>query len=742
MNNKLDIIINRAHQEALARNHEYVTTEHVLHSVLQEEAVARIIAKAGGNVNNIILKCVEYLDDESLVSPNKRTNPKITQELTRTVKRILAETTLGNSVQDDDIISITTFVHLLYNEDSPGCFFCHEEGITREKIIETMREEVNSKTEEEAFEQYCTDLNKLVSDGKIDPVIGRANEINKTIETLARRRKNNAILVGEPGVGKTAIAEGLAYKIVNKQVPSAIQNKIVYSLDITAMLAGAKFRGEFEERLKSTLKEIQKRKNVIVFIDEIHMIIGSGAAGNNGGMDAANILKPMLQRGDLHCVGATTNEEYRKVFEKDRALVRRFNKVDVFEPTIAETKQILHGLEKHYAEFHGVTYEPGTIDLAVDLAAKHIKQRQMPDKAVDVIDAVGAVVKLAEQTVVTIADIEKQVAKIAGIDVSFINNKESNNTLQNLPNLLKSKIFGQDRAIDEISDSIMVAKSGLREENKPMAAYLAVGPTGTGKTFVAKELAKNLDCKLVRFDMSEYMEKHSVAKLIGAPPGYAGFGDGASGDGLLINEIESNPNCVLLLDEIEKAHPDVFNLFLQVLDDARLTNSKGKTVSFTNVIVLFTSNAGAADADKNRIGFGEGDEKNTGAIDETVKRMFAPEFRNRLDGIIKFNKLTDAEMHQIVNARITELNKVLESKKVHVVFSKAARDKLAKDGYNPSMGARPMARIFQEKIKRSLAKEMLFGALKEGGTVRIDVKDNDFKYEVVSENEVHVNEVN
>jgi ATP-dependent Clp protease ATP-binding subunit ClpA len=527
--------------------------------------------------------------------------------------------------------------------------------------------------------------------------------------------------VGHPGVGKTALAEGLAKKIVDGEVPDALAAKEVYSLDISALLAGTKYRGDFEERLKKVLKGIEKKGNVILFIDEIHMIMGAGSA-SQGSMDAGNILKPMLAKGKLRCMGATTYDEYETHFEKDKALKRRFHKYDVDEPSVKDTKRILKGLKKYYEKFHGVTYDKGTLDVATDLSERYMKNKFRPDKAIDIMDLAGAKAKLANVETVDMNYILQTVSKLAKIPMDMIDIKE-NDAIATLDSKIKDKVYGQDEAIETLVDAIILSKSGIREPNKPIGSYILLGPTGVGKTYVTKQLAKILGVKLVRFDMSEYMEKHTASKLIGAPPGYVGHGEGEAGSGQLISEVENNPNCVLLLDEIEKAHPDVVQILLQVMDEARLTSGTGKTVDFSNTILLMTSNLGAAESEKLNIGFAA--QERTGEDDKAYKKYFTPEFRNRVDGVIKFNKLGHEEMKLIVSREVDRLNELLLDKKVTVSCLAKAKEKLAELGYDPKMGARPLARLFQEKIKKPISKQILFGDLINGGRVRIGVDDEE-----------------
>jgi ATP-dependent Clp protease ATP-binding subunit ClpA len=721
MSKKVERMTERAANLANDNNHEYLTLEHILLSLLSEKEVNELILNIGAQPAKIKNEVIQHLADPSLKKPeHMREDPaKRTTAVVRTYQRALTQQVLNGKTE---VTFENLLVSILVEEESPACYFLMKNGVSREKIVAYLRkqDEKVKAEEDSALKQFCRNLNQESVDGQIDPVIGREIEVADTIEILARRKKNNVVLVGEPGVGKTAIAEGLARKIVEKSVPKALQDKTVYSLDIGALLAGTKFRGDFEERLKGVLDEIEKQGNVILFIDEIHMILGAGATTGSA-MDAANLLKPLLAKGKLMCVGATTFDEYSTHFEKDKALLRRFQKYDIAPPSVDDSKRILEGLEKYYAKFHNVTYEPGTLEMCVDLSVRYMKNRFLPDKAIDIMDSAGAKAKLQEKKVVDQDLVMEVTAKLAKIPVDMINAKE-NTELENLAPRIKDKVYGQDEAIDTLVESIYMAKGGLREPSKPIGSFLLLGPTGVGKTYVAKKLAETTGAKLVRFDMSEYQEKHSVSKLIGAPPGYVGHGEGKMGDGLLVSEVENNPNCILLLDEIEKAAPEVYTVLLQVMDDGRLTSSKGKTVDFSNVILLMTSNLGAADSEKAVIGFGK--TENTYVVDDAVKNFFTPEFRNRIDGIVKFNKLGLPEMGLIVNAEIDKTNELLLTKNVTINVTVEAREWFAKNGYDPKMGARPFARLFAEKLKKPLSKEILFGRLKGGGRANITLEND------------------
>jgi ATP-dependent Clp protease ATP-binding subunit ClpA len=573
----------------------------------------------------------------------------------------------------------------------------------------------------EALDAYCVNLNKKAIDGKIDPLIGRTEEIDRTIQVLCRRTKNNPLYVGEAGVGKTAIAEGLARRIVRGEVPDVLTDAVIYALDMGALLAGTRYRGDFEERLKAVVSELDAQENAILFIDEIHTVIGAGAT-SGGAMDASNLLKPALQSGGLRCIGSTTYKEYRNYFEKDRALVRRFQKIDINEPTVEETVKILRGLKPYYEKHHRVRYTAEALRTAVELAARYISDRKLPDKAIDVIDEVGASQMLLPESrrrkTIGVKEVEAVVAKIARIPPKSVS-KDDKAALKNLKRDLKTMVFGQDPAIDALTAAIKLARAGLREPQKPIGCYLFSGPTGVGKTEVARQLAMSLGIELTRFDMSEYMERHSVSRLIGAPPGYVGFDQG----GLLTDAIDQHPHSVLLLDEIEKAHPDLFNILLQVMDHGKLTDHNGKSVDFRNVILIMTTNAGAADMAKPAIGFGRG--LRSGEDEEAINRMFTPEFRNRLDATIAFANLTPAVMSQVVDKFIMELEAQLSDRNVIIELSESAREWLAEKGYDPTFGARPLARAIQEHIKKQLAEELLFGKLAKGGTVCVDIVDGE-----------------
>lgn len=725
---KVERMVERAVSLANDNNHEYVTLEHILLSLLHEKEVNELILAIGAQPAKIKTEIIKFLGDPALKKPEslKGTPAKRTSVLNRTFQRALTQLVLSgrNELNNEAIL-----LSILSEETSHAYYFLGKNGVVREKIIQQFRkiEEKQNQENESLLDLYARNLNKEATDGDIDPVIGREKEVNDTIEILARRKKNNVVYVGEPGVGKTALAEGLALKIVKKEVPKALHEKVVYSLDLGALLAGTKFRGDFEERLKGVLDQVKKLKNCIMFIDEIHMILGAGSTTGSQ-MDAGNLLKPMLAKGELMCVGATTYDEFHEHFEKDKALLRRFQKYDINQPSAEETKLILRGIAYQYEKFHGVTFEDGTTDLCVELADRYMKNKFFPDKAIDIMDSSGAIAKLQEEKTVTLDTILKQASKIANIPAHMMDLKE-NDALANIAPRIKNAVYGQDVAIDTLIESIFLSKAGLRNTVKPIGSFLFTGTTGSGKTYTAKQLAKSLGVKFVRFDLSEYMEKHTVSKLIGAPPGYVGHGEGKMGEGQLIQAIDTNPNCVLLLDEVEKAHPDVMTVLLQVMDDGRLTSAKGKTVDFSNVIIIMSANLGSADAEKLKIGFGNQD--NSDVVDEEIKKFFSPEFRNRLDAIVKFNKLTMIEMNLIVNAEIEKTEAMLTPKNITLNVTQQAREWLAKNGYDPKMGARPFERLFESKVKKPLSKEILFGKLKTGGRAYVDIVNEEIDVSVV-----------
>jgi ATP-dependent Clp protease ATP-binding subunit ClpA len=735
MSKKAEKMVERAVSIANDNNHEYVTLEHILLSLLHEKDINELLLGIGSQPAKIKADTIAFLGDPAMKKPValKDVPAKRTQVLNRTFQRALTQLVFSGR---NELTNEAVLVSILSEETSHAYYFLSKHGVTREKLIAQFRksEDKQGQADETPLDLYAKNLNKEAIDGFIDPVVGREKEIKDTIEILARRKKNNIVYVGEPGVGKSALAEGLALKITKKEVPKALQEKVIYSLDLGALLAGTKFRGDFEERLKGVLDQVKKLGNVIMFIDEIHMILGAGSTTGSQ-MDAGNLLKPMLAKGQLMCVGATTYDEFHEHFEKDKALLRRFQKYDINQPSAAETKLILNGIAYQYEKFHGVTFEEGSLDLCVDLADRYMKQKFFPDKAIDIMDSAAAVSKLMEEAIVTKQIVLDQASKIARIPSQMMDIK-ANDQLLNLATRVKNKVYGQDDAIDKLVEAIYMSKAGLRTPSKPIGSFLFTGPTGTGKTYTAKQLAQALGVELIRFDLSEYMEKHTVAKLIGAPPGYVGHGEGKMGEGQLIQKIDSNPNCVLLLDEIEKAHPDVLTVLLQVMDDGRLTSAKGKTVDFSNVIIIMSANLGARDAETLKIGFG--DQDNSGAVDKEIKNFLSPEFRNRLDSIVKFTKLTMTEMALIVNAEVEKTEEMLASKNITLTVTSEVRELLAKEGYDPKMGARPFERLFETKIKKPLSKEILFGKLSNGGHVIFTLNNGDIKYDITEPVQISV----
>ena len=731
---KVEKMIERAVGIANDNNHEYITLEHILLSLLHEKEVNELVLAIGAQPSKIKTEVITFLGDPALKKPDslKDVPAKRTTVLQRTMQRALTQLVFSGR---NELTSEAVLLSILSEETSHAYYFLAKNGVSREKIIAQLRktDEKQAAVEESPLTLYARNLNKEATDGTIDPVIGRSKEVADTIEILARRKKNNVVYVGEPGVGKTALAEGLALKIVEKDVPKALQDKVVYSLDIGALIAGTKFRGDFEERLKGVLDEVKKLGNVIMFIDEIHMILGAGSSSGST-MDAGNLLKPMLAKGQLMCVGATTYDEFHEHFEKDKALLRRFQKYDIHQPSVAETKQILQGLMKHYEKFHGVTYDVGSTDLCVDLADRYMKNKYFPDKALDIMDAAGAVAKLNELVSVSTQTVLEQASKLARIPMDMMDIK-ANDALANLEPRLKNKVYGQDDAIVALTEAIFMAKAGLRKTSKPVGNFLFTGPTGSGKTYTAEKLAELMGVKLVRFDMSEYMEKHTVSKLIGAPPGYVGFDQG----GLLTEQVTKHPHAVLLLDELEKAHPDVFNLLLQVMDHGSLTDNNGRKADFRNIILVMTTNAGAEEGGRASIGFTQ-QNHSTDSL-KVIEKGFSPEFRNRLDAIIQFKPLDISIVGHVVDKFIFELEALLVEKHVTLTLDPEARLWLAENGCDPKMGARPMARLIQEKIKKPLANDLLFGKLSHGGHVRIYIENNEIVFAMES-NELTVSGVN
>ena len=717
---KIEALVERLFQLTRGYKHEYVTLEHLLAILLETEEVQDIFYDIDKDPKVTRDLIITYLENEVDSIDKEEFQPQKTVMLERVFNRAFTQAMFNGRQKLDprDLL-----ISILTEEQSPSVVLLNQLDITREDLISYLTNEATEEAEantrdkplkqERILEKFCDNLNMLANNGEIDPMIGRETELEQLVQTIARRKKNNVILVGESGVGKTAIAEGLAHLINEDRVPDVIKDNTIYSLDIGSLLAGTKFRGDFEERLKEVLDVLERRDDAILFIDEIHMIMGAGSAGQ-GAMDVANLLKPALQKGKLRCIGSTTYDEYRETFEKDKALNRRFYKVDIPEPTVGDAKRIVRAAIPAYELYHELAYDQKALDGAVDLTHQYWHNRQLPDKAFDALDAAARQALLPiedRKSVLELDDIRYEVAKLTRIPVDqLVLTKDSEYKTEkpvDIERIVTSKVFGQDEAITRLADSIYIAKAGLKDPNKPVGSYLFTGPTGVGKTETAKQLSDAMSMPLVRFDMSEYQERHTVAKLIGAPPGYVGYGEGGQGSGLLVNKLEENPNCILLLDEIEKAHPDVSNVLLQLMDNGMITNSEGKSVSARNAIVILTSNLGARDAERNTIGFGDND--NTTASNEAVKRFFSPEFRNRLDAVVQFNKLDKTLMKQVTNKFIKELRDMLTPRGVAMSHSTQVLDWLTDNGFTPSMGARPMARLINEKIKKPLAKTLLFG---------------------------------
>ena len=727
MADRIEGLVERAVDMAAENSHEYVTLEHLLYSLLEDDDVAEVIKKCNADIPILKEKVGLHItqDKKDIVLDDPMVKPQKTQSLERVFHRAFTQVIFSGrkALEPKDLL-----VSIMSETESYAHYFLLSNGVDKEKLIQVLTK-AHSDGEANAIEQWCINLNEEAEQNKIDPLIGREEEVLALQETLARRRKNNVIIVGDAGVGKTAIAEGLAKKIVDKEVPALLADKEVWNIDIGAMVAGSKYRGDFEERIKFVLDELINKGNAIMFIDEIHQILGAGSAGQSN-IDAAQLLKPILSKGDIQVIGATTYEEYRKHIEKDRALMRRFHKLDLPEPTVEDAKQILEGLKPYYEAFHNIEFEDGVLDYIVETSDRYIQARFLPDKAIDVVDMAGAKVRLfnhdkKEKTIITLKDVEKVISKMANLPIEVID-KDETDIYEDLEDTLGKFVYGQDKALTTLTDAILVNKAGLREPDKPIGSFLFVGPTGCGKTETAKQLAEALGVKLLKYDMSEYIEKHSVSKLIGAPPGYVGYAEGSVGSGQLINDVEKDPNSVLLLDEVEKAAPEVLQILLQIMDDGRLTSSDGKTVNFYNTVLIMTSNLGASDMEKNAIGFGSLEK--TGVDDDAVESFFAPEFRNRLDATVKFGKLNEEIILMIVDKVLNETNKLLEKRGVKITILKSAKMWLRDNGYNETMGARPLKRLFEEKIKKPLSREILFGRLKDGGKVRVSLEGDELKF--------------
>ena len=740
----LEETVRRAAAFASDRRHEFVTLEHLLLSLTEDQDAVAVLRACGVDLEKLREDLLTYLDhDLTYLITDSLADPRTTESFNRALQRAVIHV---QSSGREEVTGANVLVAIFSERESHAVYYLQEQDVTRFDAVnyishgiakepglsvtrgveggdeEAVEERVNRKGTE-ALDAYCVNLNAKAEKGKIDPLIGRQSEVERTIQVLCRRQKNNPLYVGEPGVGKTAIAEGLARRIVKDEVPEVLKDATIYALDMGALLAGTRYRGDFEERLKAVLRELEDLEGAVLFIDEIHTVIGAGAT-SGGAMDASNLLKPSLASGSLRCIGSTTYKEFRNHFEKDRALVRRFQKIDVVEPTISDTVKILKGLKPYYEKHHNIRYTGEAIRAAVELAARYIHDRKLPDKAIDVIDEVGAAQMLLPESrrkkTISVKDVEAVVAKIARIPPKSVS-KDDTRVLQNLERDLKTVVFGQDKAIGALSAAIKLSRAGLREPEKPVGCYLFSGPTGVGKTEVTRQLAHVLGIELQRFDMSEYMERHSISRLIGAPPGYVGFDQG----GLLTDAIDQHPHSVLLLDEIEKAHPDLFNILLQVMDHGKLTDHNGKTIDFRNVILVMTTNAGAADLAKPAMGFGR--EARIGDDQEAVNRMFTPEFRNRLDAIISFDSLNPETVSRVVDKFVMELEGQLADRNVIIELSDEARKWLAVKGYDVAFGARPLGRVIQEYIKKPLAEELLFGKLAKGGIVRVELEKGELK---------------
>jgi len=735
---ELEVSLHMAFMDARQKRHELITVEHLLLAMIDNPTAAQVLRACGADLEILRRELTNYIEEHTpTVTGSDEVDTQPTLGFQRVIQRAILHV---QSSGKKEVTGANVLVAIFGEKDSHAVFFLHQMGVTRLDVVNFISHGITkvaenttakrAETEQEvegeasstgALENFTQNLNALVLAGRIDPLIGRGPELERVVQTLCRRRKNNPLLVGEAGVGKTAIAEGLARRIVEGSVPEVLNNATIYSLDMGALLAGTKYRGDFEQRLKAVLKKLSDNPNAILFIDEIHTLIGAGAA-SGGTLDASNLLKPALSNGTLKCIGATTYQEYRGVFEKDHALSRRFQKVDVSEPSIAETVEILKGLKSRFEAHHSVKYTSAALNTAAELSAKYINDRHLPDKAIDVIDEAGAAQRILpkskQKKVIGNREIEDIIAKIARIPPQNISS-DDRNALKTLDRDLKAVVFGQDKAIDALSAAIKMARSGLGNAQKPIGSFLFSGPTGVGKTEVARQLAYTLGIELVRFDMSEYMERHAVSRLIGAPPGYVGFEQG----GLMTEAITKHPYSVLLLDEIEKAHPDIFNILLQVMDHGTLTDNNGRKADFRNVTIIMTTNAGAESLSKSSMGFTQsvssGDEMGE------IKRLFTPEFRNRLDAIVSFGALDHDVIMRVVEKFLMQLEDQLHEKKVDVTFTDTLKEYLAKTGFDPQMGARPMARLIQDTIRRALADELLFGRLSHGGSVTVDIDTNE-----------------
>jgi ATP-dependent Clp protease ATP-binding subunit ClpA len=734
---ELEVSLHMAFMEARQKRHEFITVEHLLLAMLDNPSASEVLRACAANIEELRKQLVEFINEHTPVVSGDEVDTQPTLGFQRVIQRAILHV---QSSGKKEVTGANVLVAIFGEKDSHAVYFLHQKGVTRLDVVNFIshgiskvpqgsapaaKGEGENEAEAEgaaggALDAYTLNLNALAISGKIDPLIGREHELERVVQILCRRRKNNPLLVGEAGVGKTAIAEGLARRVIEGQVPDILAHAVVYALDMGALLAGTKYRGDFEQRLKAVLKQLTDNPNAILFIDEIHTLIGAGAA-SGGTLDASNLLKPALSSGQLKCIGATTYNEYRGIFEKDHALSRRFQKVDVVEPSVDQTVQILRGLKTRFEAHHGVRYTESALTSAAELSARFINDRHLPDKAIDVIDEAGAAQRILpksrQRKVINKHDIEEIIAKIARIPAQNVSSSDRN-ALKTLDRDLRAVVFGQDKAIEALSSAIKMSRSGLGNPQKPIGSFLFSGPTGVGKTEVARQLAYILGVELIRFDMSEYMERHAVSRLIGAPPGYVGFDQG----GLLTEAISKHPYAVLLLDEIEKAHPDIFNILLQVMDHGTLTDNNGRKADFRNVVIVMTTNAGAEALSRTSMGFTAA--KQVGDEMAEIKRLFTPEFRNRLDATISFAPLDHDIILRVVDKFLMQLEEQLHEKKVDVRFSQALKDWLAKNGFDPLMGARPMARLLQDTIRRALADELLFGRLSSGGKVTVDMGED------------------
>ena len=747
LSKELEKSLNEIAQSASARRHEFITVEHLLLALMSNEAALEVLKNVGGDAAKLTSELEKYIEETTPILPvsDQEHGPQTTLGFQRVVSRSLFHV---QSSGRKEVTGANVLVAIFSEQESQAVYLLKVQGVTRIDVVNYISHGISKAEDDEetdasqpsaegeepaeagqkALQLYATDLNEEARAGRIDPLVGRAEELERAIQILCRRRKNNPLLVGESGVGKTAIAEGLAKRIVDEKVPDVVAGSIIYSLDLGALVAGTKYRGDFEKRFKAVLAELKEIEGSILFIDEIHTIIGAGAA-SGGVMDASNLLKPLLTSGQMRCMGSTTYQEYRGIFDKDRALSRRFQKIDVIEPDVDDTYRILKGLKSRFEEHYNLRYTDKALRTASELAARYINDRFMPDKAIDVVDEAGAAQQLQppskRKKSIGASDVEQVVAKIARIPSSQVTSSDKA-SLRDLEGNLKMAVFGQDEAIEQLASAIKLSRAGLKSGEKPIGSFLFAGPTGVGKTEVSKQLAHAMGVELLRFDMSEYMERHTVSRLIGAPPGYVGFDQG----GLLTEAVTKHPHCVVLLDEIEKAHPEVFNLLLQVMDHGTLTDNNGRKADFRNVVLIMTTNAGAQEMGRPSIGFAEQDNSTDGM--EVIRRMFTPEFRNRLDAIVQFSALKLEVVKTVVDKFLTELQAQLDEKRVTLEVDEAARAWLAREGYDEKMCARPMQLLIQEKIKRQLAEDLLFGDLASGGTVHVTIEDNDLSIKILT----------